>query len=533
MTIPDQGFPFRFVSTEGDRLVNQAEAEDIGTIDQRPRATQDAADGTVMMARMGSDGFIEFMPSSIIEEDAIGDVASSKRVASPKFQISNFEVINNGNNIRVDDLATQRSFIPIAYELTSEGTGRAFREATGVIVPTPAAANTSEEFTGNVHQFAITNVGRGWANSYTFQRSAGAPAVDDINITIRYQNHSGPIAFDYKQRNDGGGGFSFAENTSGAIAPVLVTLPDPAFFEAGVDIYVTISAPAGSELAIRGQTFPLPQPLGSQEIPSIVVMGRVATVTPIADVQDIINALVNGTHRGITVTGSVDGGGNPIVNLSVGATPPPARPSITALSISNQDRSVAPDTQLTGEKVFSFNVMLSGQVDGTLTLSQDGTNLATGIAPTATSTTATITTVTLAAGQSITFTLSGMDTDGNSFSRDFVIRAAQPHEFAYWGIRATDDFTTIGTSELTSVDITQHNSFEVTGAFASGHVVGVLVPANMDIQQIRFFGQPSIDEFTRTENVRTIGTESYHLYTLTNEGTLDGSAAYLVEVRDA
>lgn len=300
-------------------------------------------------------------------------IESTKEILLPgagSARLSNFDISNNGNNIMARDSSTGREFIPVAYEIDDDGTSRGFRETTGAREITPAAADTSEEFTGNIHQFVIPNANRGWADRYTFIRSMDAAELDDCDITIRYDSHTGPVAFRYTAENNGGEGFTLIAGDGNAETRAPVELVRSAFFETGVIIYVTISSPAGSNLQLRGQTIDFGTVggvvIGSQQVPYIEVYGRVATVTPLADTADIVSALTGGTHSSnVSITGAVDGDGNPTVNINVtGGGTGPSEPRITSLSIQGQATSVNPDTQLTGQLTFNFAVMLPGQVDG-------------------------------------------------------------------------------------------------------------------------------------------------------------------------
>ena len=122
--------------------------------------------------------------------------------------LGNLDIFNGGATIGARELAENRTFYTALMELTAQGSSRAYREAYAAATTTEPAANTSETFTGSQHQFAITNLGRGNADRYTFKIPPGAPAVTDCNITIRYNSHTDPVSvFDYKESN-GGAGFN-------------------------------------------------------------------------------------------------------------------------------------------------------------------------------------------------------------------------------------------------------------------------------------------------------------------------------------
>jgi len=210
--------------------------------------------------------------------------------------------------------------------------------------------------------------------------------------------------------------------------------------------------------------------------------------------------------------------------------PPVAMPRISSFAIAGQPTSVAPGTTITGSKTFTYAVENPQLVQGQMELVQGSDVLSGSVSPTGTMVTVTVNDATLMAGQAAHFTLRGTSTSGQTFSRDVTIRAAQPHEFAYYGIRSTNDFATTDLANLTSTDVTTNNSFEVSGAFANSAWVGILMPADMDLDDIRFFGQPVTSSFTRTENARTISGQAYVLYTLQNGSGVDGQASYLVEL---
>lgn len=289
-------------------------------------------DGALLMAQS------ETAVASAVRETST-TIESTKEILLPgagSARLSNFDISNNGNNIMARDTSTSRDFIPVAYEITDSGTGRGFREATGVREVTDAAANTSEEFTGNTHQFVIPNTNRGWADRYTFIRSMDALELDDCDITIRYDSHTGPTAFQYTAEANGGEGFTLIAGDGNDETRAPVELVRPAFFETDVIIYVTISSPTGSNLQLRGQTIDFGTVggvvIGSQQVPYIEVYGRVAAVTPLADTVDIVNSINNGSHsNNVTATATIDNDGNPLINLTVtaggnggGGTNPPA-----------------------------------------------------------------------------------------------------------------------------------------------------------------------------------------------------------------
>lgn len=218
-----------------------------------------------------------------------------------------------------------------------------------------------------------------------------------------------------------------------------------------------------------------------------------------------------------------------IANAQQPTTP---QPRITRFVFENQPTSVPAGTTVSGLKTFLIRIDRPDLLTGTLTLKQGDTILSQNIIqPTATSVVANINSFTLAsAGLTQTFTLEATPTAGGTISAHITVRVAEPHEFAYWGIRSANDFNIVDVSSLTSVDVTTNNQFSVTGNYDNGDVIGILVPSTHDARTITTFNLPVKDRFTRTANVRTINSVQYILYTLTNSGSIDGQAAYIVGV---
>ena len=196
-------------------------------------------------------------------------------------------------------------------------------------------------------------------------------------------------------------------------------------------------------------------------------------------------------------------------------------PAITAFSIVGQSTSVPANTQLTGSKTFSYTVSNPSNVSGNLTLTQTNPGeaaqtLASDIDPTGSSTVQNINTVTLAAGESVVFTLSGTDTQSNNFSDTFTIRAPNPHEFLYSGRSATNNPASVPVSGLNSAEITASGqSLTITtGTTAQGEFFIILVPTSEDISTITdtVLNTDVTSIFTRTEDVRQINSINYTSY---------------------
>lgn len=196
-------------------------------------------------------------------------------------------------------------------------------------------------------------------------------------------------------------------------------------------------------------------------------------------------------------------------------------PAITAFSIVGQSTSVAANTQLTGSKTFSYTVSNSSNVSGNLTLTQtnpgeSAQNLATDVNPSGSSTVQTINTVTLAAGESVVFTLSGTDTQSGNFNKTFTVRAPNPHEFLYSGRSTTNNPASVDISGFNSAEITGSGQdiTVTTGTTAQGDHFIILVPTSEDLSTITdtVLNTDVTSIFTRTEDVRQINSIDYTSY---------------------
>lgn len=196
-------------------------------------------------------------------------------------------------------------------------------------------------------------------------------------------------------------------------------------------------------------------------------------------------------------------------------------PAITALSIVGQSTSVSSGTSLTGSKTFAYTVTNPSNVSGNLTLSQTNPgvaaqNLATNIDPASSSTIQTINDVTVNAGESVVFTLSGTDTQSAAISRTFTIRAPNPHEFLYSGRSSANNPASVDISGFNSQEITGSGQdiTVTTGTTQQNDYFMIFVPTSEDLTSITdtVLQNDVTNIFTRTENVRTINSVNYTSY---------------------
>ncbi|MCH9665088.1 MAG: hypothetical protein K0U41_04495 [Gammaproteobacteria bacterium] len=272
-----------------------------------------------------------------------------------------------------------------------------------------------------------------------------------------------------------------------------ITFPVGIFFEGNTPFFAEIQSP--NNISLLGQTLIID---GNQEtVPYGVFTGRLAMKTNIATEAYVNNAV------------------NPVI---------PTSGTITSLSIDGQSTGVNTGFTISGSQTFRFSVNNPSLFAGNLTLLQGSTALSTTINPTATSIAVTVTSTTLAnIGDSVTFTLVGMNTDGQSVHRDYRIHVVGSSELVYYGTSSLNNPGTLDLSTLESHIVGTGNLEVSTGTITEDDYFIILVPnANLIHSITDRIGNPvSLTAFTRTDSVRVINTVSYTSY---STGPLNASA---------
>lgn len=210
-------------------------------------------------------------------------------------------------------------------------------------------------------------------------------------------------------------------------------------------------------------------------------------------------------------------------------------PRILGFTSSTLTPSVTGDTQLSGSQTFTFTVEDPAEVEGNLTLSQAGAALATDIAPTAGTTTQTINTITLAAGETVAFTLTGTSTaatGSRALSATFTVRAHLPEERAYSYVQSvitagTQDLTAAGVSEFSVTAVT--GSYRVQATLPTTDFLVIEYPANRPITAIEAIGiEVDLTTFPEQVGVRTIGSVTYNARTNQNNAAQALPVDYVV-----
>ena len=481
-----------------DSLLNRDTDTDVAII------SDSIPDGTLLRKRSG--GGVEI--ASIVE--GINTVASSKIVSVPDIalDIGSWRLENQGQIIGIRNRADgDRMFYPIASEIGSTGSVLPRFFNYGASQQFNSVPNTTET-TGNVAQieFVFVTTDNVLASQI---RINSVTTATDVNLQIRTSSQSNePPAFDWRRANEGVG-FNLTVGAN------LLTLPVSIFFLAAQQLYFRLSVSTGT-IDLRGQTITSMGP--SQFVPFTDVIGRPATIetvltstSGVETIQDIVgNMFTGGVYSGITPTyDDVNGK----IDLSVGAQSP--APSFTSFSISGQSSSVNPGTTISGTQNFIWALDNISGIVGNLSILRDTTVLVNNLVPSSGSAAVDVGTTTLTnAGDSVTFTIRGIDNLGNTIERSTTITAVSQQEQFYSGFMTSNIPATVDLSTLTSREAVT-GSFDITlGPTVQNEFIVFLTPGDHDITSIvnRRLNVDVITSYTKTTDVRTISGQLYNSY---------------------
>ena len=207
-------------------------------------------------------------------------------------------------------------------------------------------------------------------------------------------------------------------------------------------------------------------------------------------------------------------------------------PSIASFSINGQAVTVDGGTTIDGSETFNYSVINSANVNGTGVIKQAGIEIITGVDPTASSVSGAVTSVTLAAGESVTWTLEFTGDSGNVISRSFTVSARQQSEMLYHGVLATDTSATEPVGNLTLQDVISGSQFDADFDTPPGHFAVILTPADRDLTSIieRTFSAEILSDFVKVQDARTISGQLYNSYTHQNNAQSQGVLATQITV---
>lgn len=476
-------------------------------------------------------------PQASAMEELTDRLRTTKQLEVPgggAFILSNWDVSTQGAIIGFEERASGLMYLPVASRLETAGATRPFFEAFGAVATTASPSNTTEEFAPSTsqHQFQFRNASRRLVSSFVVERPAGAANATQCNMTIRLNSHSDPNPLiDYKRDHPQGDTFTLG------VGQTTITLPSPGFFLEGTVLYITIESEAGDNLRLLGQTIDI-DPTGvtnNQPVPYLESSGRTSTNTLLAyqsevptteNIQDIVGTMfTDGIHNGIAVTyNDVDG----VINLNVSGVQPPLTNLATVSNFSinvaatvnvgtdlNTTRQITYTTANT-VNISSLSLVVTTGDDVVLTVpSSDGTHTQN----------VTLSGINTSTAQTITFQIRGTTTGGETIMsnvQSVTVRAVGADEQAYYGVRPTNDFATVGTGSLTSVDVQPPGTtYTISGNWPTGHVLGILEPQDRGITSIvetAFSSETYPDRWTIVTSARTINGQLYDLNTITNNG---------------
>ena len=123
----------------------------------------------------------------------------------------------------------------------------------------------------------------------------------------------------------------------------------------------------------------------------------------------------------------------------------------------------------------------------------------------------------------------------NSNVQRVEVRDLTQQETAYYGVSASDNDDTIDVATLTSRMIETGDVFQITFSIPTNNYAIILIPNTLEITSLeeQTFNQPSLTDFTRTDDVRTINTVIYDSYVLQNEATVTGDLILEVTIGTA
>ena len=207
---------------------------------------------------------------------------------------------------------------------------------------------------------------------------------------------------------------------------------------------------------------------------------------------------------------------------SIEFTPSPDPPEIRSFTIQGQSTTVNPGTSLTGTKTFLFNITNPGGVTGNLTITQDAANLSTTVDPTASSVNLAINNVTLNAGQSTVFEMSGT---GIAVNRQFTITARTDDDFLYFGTQPTNVASSFNPlSESRTPFSAGSQSFVIPSFTGNEYLVIAQKASESAITEIIIDSVNQFDAFTITPNAFLVNSEQFNAY-VSNNALLDSQLA--------
>lgn len=135
----------------------------------------------------------------------------------------------------------------------------------------------------------------------------------------------------------------------------------------------------------------------------------------------------------------------------------------------------------------------------------------------------------------VTFQLRGQTTGGETIMSNtytVTVRTVQLSEFGYYGIRPTNDFSTVSLSELTQFNVTQAGTvFNIPEtSWPSQQYLGIVLPNDRELVRLTNPNAPDptsniLGDFVTTTDARTENSVTYTTYTEQNLSSFTGTIA--------
>ena len=452
--------------------------------------------------------------------------------------LSNLDISAQGLVIGVRDIPTQRMFLPVATELTADGTQRPVDQGLAAVASIFTQGDDSENVAQNSAQFQFSNanISPGTAVSYQITRRSGAADALNCNLIMRLNSHTDAVpVVNYKRDQRRGLGFDLiGEN------PV-ITLPAPAFFSAADIVYTTIVSDDGDNLDLLGGTLDLGD--GTQQIPAGTIRGRVSTPKPLAyqsEVEAKEDSLENPADDGAALTSLKDGtrswklvtevlealtGDDRLDYNALKNTPTSMdAPAFTTFTIGTQGQTVDAPFTFSGSTPYTYALDNHENTQGFITiLDQDNSAIQSNITPAASGTGFALipagSPITLQAGESHTFKVRVQSslTGTPLVERSYTVTARSTDDFLYLLADDNNTASDVDTAAATAVAFQSGNQVVTIPTF-TGNMYFKIAQRSSDpeITEVLIGGINQFGAFTKTDDAVTIGGQTFDVYVTNN-----------------
>ncbi len=197
--------------------------------------------------------------------------------------------------------------------------------------------------------------------------------------------------------------------------------------------------------------------------------------------------------------------------------PPFAAPSISSFSLAGQANAVDAGTVLTGPVTVNYEVTNPENVDGDLNLFQGFGILSTAVPADGSSFQVTFITITVGAGTTVPFVLTGRNTQGQSFSSSFNVRGRSPQDFIYFGTQPTSDASAFAFATESRADFMAGSQTVVIPTFTGSEFLVIAQRSNDPvITRLNIGGINQLLAFTRQAAAFTISGTNYDAWVSDN-----------------